>query len=114
MKLTIPASIDSIATRADNTIKIIISTQEMPPEDAVVLFRLKGGYGWLSFSDEYITDIGTMPEPPKMDGKTPAQRLRATMFVCWSELTDKKIPFENYYNSAIEKIIDQFKDKLKD
>ena len=55
MQITLPASIESIATRSDNTIKIVIGTQELPPNEAAILFQIKGSLGWLLFSDEYIT-----------------------------------------------------------
>ena len=114
MKITLPITIEQIATRVDNTIKITIATQELPPEESVVLFKLKGNLGYMMFSDEYLTDMpNDLPAPTPIDGKTPSQRLRGVLFKVWETLTDKKVPFENYYNGAMEKIIDQFKEKLQ-
>lgn len=113
MKLTIPATIDKIATRVDNTISISVSTQELEPEGATALFSLKGKLGWLLFAESDIKeeDIPKEPAPEFKTDKTPSQRLRAILWVYW-EAQGKKGSFENFYRAWVEKKINEIKEVL--
>ena len=114
MQITLPVTVESIATRSDNTIKIVIATQDLPPNEASILFQLKGKLGNMLFSDEYITEMpANLPPPPRIEGKTPGQRLRSIIFLNWEQNTDKSKPFENYYNEQMERIIERCKENLK-
>lgn len=113
IKITLPVTIEQIATRVDNTIKIVIATQDLPPEDAVILFQLKGSLGYMMFSKEFETEMpDNLPKPQAMEGKTPSQRLRGVIFKVWETQTDKSKQFDNFYNEQVEKIIDRYKEKL--
>lgn len=112
--LQIPATIESIATRSDGTIKIIIGTQELSPQDAVNLFVLKGKIGWFLFKDEKFNMADIPKEPAKefSTDKTASQRLRAVLYVLFEQQTDKSTSFQQYYETQMEKFIDFVKEKL--
>ena len=114
MKLSIPATIDKIATRVDNTISIGVSTQELEPEGATALFSLKGKLGWLLFSENPPEegDIPKEPAPEFKTDKTPSQRLRAVLYVYWAENTNKKKTFELFYKEWMELKISEIKETL--
>ncbi len=45
--------------------------------------------------------------------KSPSERLRAMLFIYWEQrLKDRYPDFEKYYMLQIDKIIEQFKNKL--
>lgn len=112
------ATIESISTRADNTIKVVVGTQELPPEGMTMLFRLKGCLGWFLFSENEIEASEVPHEEAKefKSDKSPSQRLRNTLFVYWNQnigSIQKNFPeFNGFYDWWIEKKINEIKDKL--
>lgn len=113
-KLQIPATIEKISTRADNTISITISTQEMSPEASTILFGLKGKLGWLLFAETAFTeiDIPKEPAPEFKNDKSPSQRIRACLYKYWEKNTGKKITFDSFYKQWAEKKINEIKETL--
>ena len=106
--------VESISTRADNTLKIVCGTQELTPEQATILFGLKGKQGWLLFSENSI-ETKDVPEEQAVEFKTDrsaSQRLRNTLFVYWSTNTGKTKLFDVWYKEWIEKKIAEIKDYL--
>lgn len=110
----VSSQIESIATRADNTIKLVIGTQELPPDQAVEVFKLKGKQGWLLFSENPIEqeDIPEEPAPEFSTDKSPSRRLRSTLYVYWNECTAKNPDFETFYKQWMEKKINEIKQLL--
>ena len=108
------SQIESISTRADNTLKIVCGTQELTPEQATILFGLKGKQGWLLFSENSI-ETKDVPEEQAVEfkgDKTGSQRLRNVLYVYWETNTDKKKTFKTWYDEWIEKKILEIRDYL--
>jgi hypothetical protein len=107
--------IEAIQTMADRGNRVVIDTQELSPEDMATLFSLKqGGMGWFLFKGAAIT-TEEIPDydPATFDEiKSPSQRLRAVMFVVWKEVKGAKGDFESFYRAQVERIIEQYKEKL--
>ena len=82
-KLTLSATIEKISTRADNSIAITISTQELKGQNAATLFNLKGMFGWILFALEELTDKDIPEEKISefKNDKSPSQRLRNALYV---------------------------------
>jgi len=114
MPLQLPASIEKVSTRADNTIAITISTQEISAEASAELFRQKGKLGWLLFSEQVMseTDIPKEPAPEFKGDKSPSQRIRACLYRYWEKNTSKQIPFDTFYKQWSEKKIAEIKETL--
>lgn len=114
MKFQVPSQIESVATRVDGTIKIVIGTQEVIPEEAAKLFSLKGKLGWMLFSENSFSeeDIPKEQAPEFKTDKTPAQRLRAVLYRYWESGTNRSKPFDHFYGEWIEKKINEIKDHL--
>ena len=110
----IASAIESVATRADGTYKMIIGTQELPPEQAAELFRFKGQLGWFLFSPNEIKieDVPASEVAEFREMKTAGQRLRAVLWVYWKNCTNQKTPFRLFYEQWIEKKIDEIKTHL--
>ena len=63
-------------------------------------------------NDDNIPEQQADSEGRKM--KTPSQRLRATLFVYYTQRIDKSKTFDQFYVEQMEKIIDRFKANLDD
>lgn len=113
-KFQTASTIESVATRADNTIKVVIGTQELDPEQATALFALKGKVGWMLFKENEIVekDLPDEPAPEFENEKSPSERLRAVMWIYWDTKTKKEKTFEEFRREHMEKIIEFWKGKL--
>lgn len=114
MKLSLPATVTKVTTMRDKTVRIQVDCQESAPEHMAELFALNDKLGWFFFHEKPIKEIDTKDLPEiKLEKweKSPSQRLRATMFCYW-EQTKPDMPFEAFYRTEMEKIIDYLKTKL--
>jgi len=114
MKLQTSAIIEKISTRVDNTISINISTQELEPSEAAILFTLKGKQGWFLFAENKFEkeDVPNEPAVEFKSDKSPSQRLRSVLYIYWKDNTNKAKTFDEFYKSWIEKKIQEIKDNL--
>ena len=106
--------VESISTRADGTLKVVFGTQELTPEQATILFGLRGKQGWLLFSENSI-ETKDVPEEQAVEfkgDKSPSQRLRNTLYVYWENCTNKSKTFKTWYDEWYEKKINEVKDYL--
>ena len=100
-KLVLPVSVETIATRHDGSVKIVMGTYELNTQSAVKLFDLRKTLDGFKLDSE------------KTDGKTPSQRLRAVLFVYWKQHKQKEIEFDIFYVRYMNRLIDQIKEKLE-
>lgn len=112
--LQLSAVIEKVATRVDNSFVITISTQELLPEQAVILFATKGKQGWMLFSENLMTESDLPKEPaPEFKGKeNPMASLNRTLFVYWDTCTSKIKPFNEFVREWVEKKKTEIKDYL--
>jgi len=115
MKVTFPAQLIKVASRADRTYVLSFNTRELRGEHAASLLDELLNEGWLVWSSsDDITEADIPPEKAdSMTGqKTQAQRLRAVIYRLF-EQSGKSGNFEQYYQSVTESLIDQLKSKLE-
>lgn len=116
--IIIPAQIEGISTRSDKTLKLVIGTQEMPPNEAGRLFGMNQRMAYIAIKEEAfqqseidaVEQLSVNPEDTK--NRTPSQRLRAILYVLWNENNEGHPTFDSFYSQKIEKIITHFKDRL--
>ena len=110
----IPATITNISTKADRTIKIVAETQELSPEQNAILFSLHLKCGWLLFKENAI-QIEDVPKEQAVketkETKTPAQRLRAVLFIYWKQKINNG-DFDSFYKGWMEMKIGEIKKQL--
>jgi hypothetical protein len=84
------------------------------PEQAALLFQLKGKLGWFLFSESEIKekDIPKEAAPEFKSDKTPSQRLRSTLYVYWKQNTNQVKTFDTFYKEWMEKKITEIKETL--
>ncbi len=119
MILQFNSYIKKISTLPDRTIKLTIETQELPPDDMAKIFDLMDKYCWLALKEQEAGDITEdeldIPEVKtefKKD-RTPSERLRAVIYVYWSQNRSAKEDFDTFYRRNMEKIIDRIKNELE-
>lgn len=95
--------LSKIQSMADGWWKLTIETPELSTEQAVMLMKAK---------QDWITDF-KVPTTSEDEPKTKSQRLRAVIFRLWEQEYKATYPeFEVFYNSYLDKMINNVKDKL--
>lgn len=115
-KILLPVVIAGLATKVDNSIKITLETRELGSDGGAKLFSLRGQEAWILIApNEFDEESVTVPKEKadaSMGSKTPSQRLRAVLYRTW-EQSKSGVDFESYYKATLEKVIDQFKERLE-
>ena len=108
--VTFNGTITSIRGKVDKSVGLTISTPELTVEEKSTFFELQG-----VDSDILISPKDMQAPEYKIDKeietKTPGQRLRAVVYVLYSQLTVKE-DFNEFYRKYMEKIIDRVKEQL--
>jgi hypothetical protein len=115
--ILLSSMIESIATRADGTVKITIGTQELSQSRAGELFALTRKIAAVYISPKDSIPQKELDQVDKLDpdftnAKTKSQRLRAVMFRLWEQQPEGFKDFDVFYNSKMEVLIEHFKAKL--
>jgi hypothetical protein len=105
-------------TRKDKSCSITFVTDyEVTPDDVAELHRVLDHHGILYFSDkgnltkeeiEAIDDVDV-----ELEGKSKSQRLRNVLYILYKQQGEIG-EFKDFYSIWMEKIIQNFKDKLED
>lgn len=108
------ATVSKVTTMADGSVRLQVDCQIMHHEHMAELFANSGKLGYFYFNPQFFSEVDTanVPEIKRPEeSKTPAQRMRATLYVYWQQNkpTDN---FETFYAQQIEKWISQIKEKL--
>lgn len=112
--LKLPAIFAGIQSKVDRSYKLTFVTRELAGDDAAELLKLNQSECWLLVAPDDSLDAVDVPKAKPDAGtnqKTPGQRLRAVLFVLWSQ-SGKPGDFEDFYRSRLESLIEQYKAKL--
>lgn len=108
-----PATIESIRTLADGTVKLSVETQELSPDNMSRLFTLARKLGWFVFKESEIKDNEVPAEPVEFkDGKTLDERLNAVLFAYHMAKTNDSKTFHSFKRDVYEVLIERYKQKL--
>lgn len=113
--LSSPATLEGVALRKDGSATLRFSTQELAENDLLIVKRFYGSFGQLLFGPNDLQPKDIPQSDPEFEGKTPSQRLRAVIFVLWSQMKEKeatKLKFEEFYGGQLDRLIEQYKEKL--
>ena len=116
MKILFDATLEGLSTRMDNTIKVVIGTQEVTAEQGLALLKLRGKFCKVMLSDTAIEQkeidaVDSLPIKDESNNKSNSQRLRSVLFINWQQ-SKQTTNFDDYYNAQMNTIIDHFKSKL--
>jgi hypothetical protein len=116
MKIVFDATLEGLSTRMDDTIKVVIGTQEVTAEQGLALLKLRGKFCKVMLSDTSIEQkeidaVDSLPIKDESSNKSNSQRLRSVLFINWQQ-SKQTTNFDDYYNSEMNRIIDHYKAKL--
>lgn len=114
--ILIGGQIESIATRKDKTLKVTIGTQELNPAQATDVFSLNQQFCYIGLKAEpFSKNESELLDSLKSDlehQKTPSQRLRSILYVCYEQDNKGYKDFGTFYATEMERIIEHYKTKL--
>jgi hypothetical protein len=113
--ILLAAIVESISTRKDRTIKIVLGTNELPPAKAGELFTLNNQICSTYIKAEGITDTEMQlvdSNNSEFEGKTQSQRIRNVLFILWNQDNDGFNDYDSFYKNKTEQIINQLKSKI--
>lgn len=116
MKIVFAAILENLSTRNDDTLKIVLGSQELDKTAAGNLFHLRGKFVKVLISDTNISPLEErlIDEEKIKDGKkikTKSQRLRNVFYRLW-EQQGAMGSFDEYYDSKMEGVIEHYRAKL--
>jgi hypothetical protein len=118
MKLILSGQIESISTRVDKTLKVVVGTQELSNDEAGKLVSFRNEFAKILFSTDSVEPMveDMVNELPiKEDGKkfTDSQRLRFALFNYHKALENKE-DFKTFYTSILSKLIIHYENKTNE
>jgi hypothetical protein len=105
------AQLTSFRSRADGSVGFSGCTPEMSSAEKVALFDLQNVLCELLIYPKDAKDADVIEVRKEMEGKSPASRLRAVIFILWKQAGEKEA-FELFYSTQMEKIIAWVKLKI--
>lgn len=109
--IQVPAILTGFATKVDGGASIRFNTNELSDTDVLELKRNQGKFGHVLFKENEFTVDDLPKEQAEDKNKTPSKRLRAVIFIEWTQ-KGKHGNFEEFYRLKMEKIIEYLKSKL--
>ena len=115
MTVQFAAIVDGVTKKKDNTLSIKLGTQELSSSDTASLFDFGNAQIWVAFKEAPLNEQEIdMPEfIPEFEGhKSYSQRLKEVLYRLWEQKSDKSKTSRQFYEDLMEKIIDNYKEKL--
>ena len=106
------AEITSIRSRVDHSIGFSVSTGEMGDDERAAFFALHGANVKILIEPHDHEDEAPVEVKGETQHKTCSQRLRAVLFVAWSQ-QGKPGTFEQFYESRMNHAIEKIKQTLE-
>lgn len=107
----VPAILSRIAYLKDGGLSLGFSTNELSHQEKVTISEYHNTFGYLLFRANQFSE-SDMPDTDATDEqKSPAQRLRAALFILWKQ-SGETGDFEVYYRKQMEKAINRVKNLL--
>lgn len=116
--LKVPATIEKITTMKDKSLRLQVETQELNPSDKGIVMSMHEQQGVFIFVPQEVeiseSDLDDLPNfTMDKDEKSPGQILRGRMFVYYKEKNKTKDGFFQWYATALEKIGQEYLDRLQ-
>src|SRR4029077_14850795 len=109
--LRFEAIVTSIRSRVDGSLGLGVVTPELSTEEKIALMNLQNILSEIIIMPKDEKDVDLLEVKKEVIHKSPAQRMRSVIFLLWKQ-TDEKEPFDIFYLSTMEKIIEWLKGKL--
>ena len=113
--LLIACIIDRITTLKDKSVNITLNTSELTPTRAAEIFQLMNSLASVYICPSEITsrELAQVDAiEPNMPGKSPSQRMRNVLYLLYKQDNEGFNGFDTYYQSKMERYIDELKSNL--
>jgi hypothetical protein len=115
--IVIGATLESYRSLKDRTLKVVFETNEPTPEQFLGIGQSAQQFGYLAFKTSPLKEAEkkAIEEADDLDedtNKTPSKRLRAVLFVSFSNDNKGYQNFDSYYRSRMEDFINIVKGEL--
>lgn len=119
MNIILISEIKTISTLSDNTIKVVLNTQEMDSTSISELFELRNKSVKVLVSDvginqSMIEELEKVMIDIEDNGKSPAQRQKAVLYRLWETDNEGYEDHNLYYKYKMEKNIEHYKSILRE
>ncbi len=104
------AEMGMVNSRVDGSVLFRVITPELTIDQRATLLSFHGKNARVMVEPLDVATDGLDEVTTEMDVKTPAQRLRAVIFVHWKSCADPQ-SFESFYHRQMDKIIEGYKAK---
>ncbi len=114
--VALPVLLDQIRSTKDKALKITFISPELPPDQASIILALANAQGYAYFAPNALQEADlVLPKDEDMpQTKTPSQRLRARMFVYFTQHLGKpKQEFSVWYDQQLDKIGDGYLERMQ-
>jgi len=118
----VASNLSKITTMGDHSLRLQVDvSKELTAEENAKVFALYNKLGFFIFKEAEIMEEDLIDVPAYVkefkDDKSPSQRQRAVMYLCWEkQMESKKIDadynFNRFYADKMEEIINHFKKLL--
>lgn len=115
--ITLPVIFQKMQPRVDKSWVLSFETRELFGKDVEVLANRLGTEGWIVHSpndDIAVSDIPEITADAGLEGKSPSQRLRNSLYVLWEQKGKPGGVFDPYYLNQMERLVETIKNKLED
>tara|TARA_R100000951_G_scaffold92658_1_gene81105 strand:+ start:53 stop:415 length:363 start_codon:yes stop_codon:yes gene_type:complete len=119
--IILKAQVEGIQSRKDKTVKLTLSTQELPPKEAGVIFSLQNELVGVGISRNELTDsdvellretkygVDNIPNQ-----KSQAKRIRDVLYILWKQNPEGFESSEAHYQNKTESIFQHLKNQIND
>jgi len=114
MKVILPTVLNPISRRKDKSVKLSLETRELSPQETLTLMSMEGLEMWLCLAPNE-NELEVPEENAEVDEKSPSDRLRAVLYVWYTqEIKNGTFVglFDTFRKEKMEKIIWGVKSKL--
>lgn len=109
--ITTSCILTSLRSRTDGSLGLSFSTPELTAEEKTVWFQLQQKNCRMLLEPTEDSEGPPVEVKGELQQKTAGQRLRGVLFVFWTQ-QGKPGEFQTFYESKLESIITQIKNKL--
>jgi hypothetical protein len=109
--LRFEALMTGFSSRVDQSLSFRGVTPELSTDEKVALMNLQNVLCECLLFPKDEKDVDILKVEKEVIHKSPSQRLRSVIFLLWKQ-TGEELPFEVFYTTKMEQIIDHLKSKL--
>ena len=110
-QIQFPALVDSLSTKKDGSIKIVLETQELQGAEVGELLEYRQKIVYVTLTETAVDSVNVPDEIVETGRKPQSLRLRNVLYRLW-EQQGSKGNSEDFYNRSMERLIDLYKEKL--